>query len=473
MAEIHAGAIGRIADHNRNAMQRTAVSYIVAIVDAVIITLAAVTSGFVYHQVMFGYMDQFAKNAAVGLVFAAGFVLLMVARGCYRPSALVFFSKQVVYILTSIFLLGTFLSLIVFLFGASETFSRGAIAIFAGTSTVGVLMTRLAWARYIREAMTRGTVQKKRILLIRAGHAVEESYGGDLDHLGLEVVRILDLDAVHRPEDLLANVRVAMSHKVSDIYVMTEGISRSSLEASIKQLRTLPVPVHFVLDPFISQFAALPGTTFGDTTIVELQRAPLNLVERYIKRGFDIAVASLALLAFAPLMMFVAIAVKLDSRGPVFFRQKRQGFNNEPFEILKFRSMTVMESEGAVTQAVRDDIRITRVGKFIRSTSVDELPQFWNVLFGDMSVVGPRPHALSQEDHYDQLIARYAFRRHVKPGITGWAQINGHRGATPTVSSMEDRLEHDLWYMHHWSLWLDIRITLRTFGAMFDRSAAF
>lgn len=473
MVEVHAGSIEKTARSNRSVMQRSFVSYLVAAFDAVIIIAAAIASGIAYHYVAFGYIDSFEKYFALGMVYAAGFVLLMVAKGYYKPSVLIFLSKQIVYIIGSSFLLGTFLALIVFLIGASDALSRGAIALFAGTSTLGVIVTRLGWAYYIREATSRGTVQKKKILLIRAGDQPDAGYETDLDDLGLEAVRTLDLASVSEPADLLGSVRIAMSQKVSDVYVMTGGIPRDTLQAMIRQLRTLPVPVHFVLDPFVGQFAALPSNTFGDTTIVEMQRAPLNLAERYIKRGFDIVMASIALFFFAPLMLLVAIAIKLDSRGPVFFKQQRQGFNNEPFEILKFRSMSVMESTGAMTQAVKDDVRVTRVGKFIRSTSVDELPQFWNVLVGHMSVVGPRPHALSQEDHYDQLIARYAFRRHVKPGITGWAQINGHRGATPTVSSMEDRLEHDLWYMHHWSLWLDIRITLRTFGAMFDRSSAF
>nr|WP_314262194.1 exopolysaccharide biosynthesis polyprenyl glycosylphosphotransferase [uncultured Devosia sp.] len=473
MVEANAGAIDRIAGRSRGAMHRSAVSYLVATLDAAIITVAAIASGIAYHWVMFGYIDTYEKYLAIGLVFAAGFVLLMVAKGYYKPSVLIFFSRQLVYIVASSFLLATFLALIVFLVGASDTFSRGAVAIFAATSTMCVMASRLGWAHYIREATTRGTVQKKKILLIHAGGQPASNHQAELDDLGLDAVRVLDLDKVGEHCDLLASVSAAMSQKVSDIYVMTDGISRDALQDVIRQLRTLPVPVHFVLDSFVSQFVPLPGIAFGDTTIVEMQRAPLNLAERYIKRGFDIAVASLALLFFGPLMMFVALAIKLDTRGPVFFRQQRQGFNNEPFEILKFRSMSVMESSGAITQAVKDDVRVTRVGRFIRSTSVDELPQFWNVLVGHMSVVGPRPHALSQEDHYDQLIARYAFRRHVKPGITGWAQINGHRGATPTVSSMEDRLEHDLWYMHHWSIWLDIRITLRTFGAMFDRSSAF
>ena len=152
------------------------------------------------------------------------------------------------------------------------------------------------------------------------------------------------------------------------------------------------------------------------------------------------------------------------------FAQSRKGYNGRAFRILKFRSMTVMEDGGNVRQATRNDPRVTRVGGFIRSTSLDELPQFWNVLRGDMSVVGPRPHAMAHDDLYGTLIAQYATRRNVKPGLTGWAQISGCRGETPTLDRMADRVQHDLWYINNWSFWLDVKIVLLTMRTMLDRS---
>ncbi|PZO72916.1 MAG: polyprenyl glycosylphosphotransferase, partial [Mesorhizobium amorphae] len=138
----------------------------------------------------------------------------------------------------------------------------------------------------------------------------------------------------------------------------------------------------------------------------------------------------------------------------------------KPYRILKFRSMSVMEDGDEVRQATRADKRVTRVGAFIRSTSIDELPQFWNVLHGEMSVVGPRPHAVAHDDVYDTLIVEYAARRHMKPGLTGWAQVKGCRGETPTVEAMQQRVTHDLWYIDNWSLWLDVKIVLRTVLAL-------
>jgi exopolysaccharide biosynthesis polyprenyl glycosylphosphotransferase len=169
------------------------------------------------------------------------------------------------------------------------------------------------------------------------------------------------------------------------------------------------------------------------------------------------------LLACIPLLAAAAVAIKFDSPGPIIFRQRRNGFNGKVFVIYKFRSMTVLEDGPAIVQASKGDRRTTRIGKFLRQSSVDELPQLLNVIKGDMSLVGPRPHALAHDDKYGQQIANYAFRHHVKPGITGWAQVNGYRGETRRVEHMAKRIELDLWYINNWSIVLDLKILLRTF----------
>jgi exopolysaccharide biosynthesis polyprenyl glycosylphosphotransferase len=181
-----------------------------------------------------------------------------------------------------------------------------------------------------------------------------------------------------------------------------------------------------------------------------------------IKRMTDLTIAALALLFLLPLLLVIALAVKLDSRGPVIFWQSRRGLNGEPFKILKFRTMTVQEDGSIVQQAKRGDIRVTRVGKWLRCTSLDELPQLINVLVGDMSLVGPRPHAIAHDEYYGQRIENYNARQAVKPGITGWAQVNGARGETPELDDMRRRVELDLWYVHRRSLGLDLRIIVLT-----------
>ncbi len=195
---------------------------------------------------------------------------------------------------------------------------------------------------------------------------------------------------------------------------------------------------------------------------IEIQRAPLGGTQRFVKRMMDIALASLAFIFFLPIMTLTAIAIKLDSPGPVIFRQNRKGFNGKQFVIFKFRTMAVQENGPAVVQATRNDARVTTIGRLLRSASIDELPQLLNVLKGDMSLIGPRPHALAHDNYFESVLSDYAFRHHVKPGITGWAQCNGARGATPSIEHISERVKLDLWYINNWSLWLDIHILIKT-----------
>ncbi len=195
---------------------------------------------------------------------------------------------------------------------------------------------------------------------------------------------------------------------------------------------------------------------------IEIQRAPLSGAQRLVKRAMDIVVACVALIFFLPIMALTAIAIKLDSPGPVIFRQNRKGFNGRQFVIFKFRTMAVQENGPAIIQATREDSRVTTIGRLLRSSSIDELPQLLNVLKGDMSLIGPRPHALAHDNYFESILSDYAFRHHVKPGITGWAQCNGARGATPSIEHISERVKLDLWYINNWSLWLDIQILIKT-----------
>jgi putative colanic acid biosynthesis UDP-glucose lipid carrier transferase len=191
------------------------------------------------------------------------------------------------------------------------------------------------------------------------------------------------------------------------------------------------------------------------------------------KRAIDIALAVIALLLLGPLMLATAVAVKLSSPGPVFFRQRRYGLNGEEINVYKFRSMSVCEDGAVVTQATAGDRRITRLGRFLRRSSLDELPQIVNVLAGKMSFVGPRPHAIAHNEQYRKLISGYMIRHKVRPGITGWAQVNGLRGETDTVEKMRARIAYDIDYMNNWSLWLDLRILARTAMLVFRDDRAY
>ena len=204
-------------------------------------------------------------------------------------------------------------------------------------------------------------------------------------------------------------------------------------------------------------FPALDGLTLA---FPERRDRPRNRLAA--KRRLDLVLAGILVVVLAPLLALIALAIRLDSKGPVFFAQRRTGLGGRTFVIRKFRSMHVMEDGANVAQATEHDVRITRVGRILRKLSLDELPQLFNVLSGEMSLVGPRPHALAHDDYFGARISNYAVRFAAKPGITGWAQVNGARGATPTLDSMQARINLDAWYVEHASWALDLKILLRT-----------
>jgi putative colanic acid biosynthesis UDP-glucose lipid carrier transferase len=196
---------------------------------------------------------------------------------------------------------------------------------------------------------------------------------------------------------------------------------------------------------------------------LDLSCSPMDGPPRLLKRLEDLILGTLIALLISPICVMIALAIRFTSHGPILFKQYRTGINGKRFKVYKFRSMVVhRENPGDVTQATRNDARITRVGAFLRRTSLDELPQFFNVLQGRMSIVGPRPHALSHNEYYKDLVESYMQRHKVKPGITGWAQVSGYRGETDTLEKMQKRVEYDLWYIDNWSLWLDLKIIFLT-----------
>ncbi len=215
-------------------------------------------------------------------------------------------------------------------------------------------------------------------------------------------------------------------------------------------------------------FASARLGELGKMITVELVSLPMTTADRVAKRGFDIVAASAGLILLLPLLVVVAIAIKIDSRGPVLFRQTRHGYNNAIFRVLKFRSMTTIEDGGAFTQAKKNDARVTHVGRVLRRTNIDELPQLINVLRGDMSIVGPRPHPVAMNLNFEQHISPLSRRHNVRPGITGWAQVNGYRGETDTLEKMQRRYECDIYYIDNWSFFLDMKIILMT---LFSKSA--
>jgi exopolysaccharide biosynthesis polyprenyl glycosylphosphotransferase len=246
------------------------------------------------------------------------------------------------------------------------------------------------------------------------------------------------------------------------VFLVMPWSDAATIKRCAEALLELPAEIHLGTEHILDRFEHITISRLGSMASLQLTRLPLSRLERITKRIFDLLVASVGLLLVTPILLIAAVLIKLEGPGPVFFLQQRHGFNQKPFRILKLRTMRTQDDGAVIPQARRDDPRVTRVGAFLRRWNIDELPQLFNVIMGDMSLVGPRPHALSHDREFEQRIAFYARRHNVKHGITGWAQIHGLRGATDTDDKLRRRIELDLYYIDNWSLTLDLQIMLRT-----------
>lgn len=254
----------------------------------------------------------------------------------------------------------------------------------------------------------------------------------------------------------------ARTHGVTSIYIALPLSNVPRIGELVGELRDTTASIYFVPDVFAFDLVQGRLIEINGMPAISVCDTPFHGMDAVMKRATDVVLASLALLVLAPLMVLIGIAVKLTSAGPILFRQRRYGLHGEEIMVYKFRSMTVCEDGPVVSQATKQDRRVTPLGRILRSTSLDELPQLLNVLEGKMSVVGPRPHAVAHNEQYRKLINGYMIRHKVRPGITGLAQVNGLRGETETVDKMRDRVRFDLDYLSHWSPWLDVKIIFKT-----------
>jgi len=256
------------------------------------------------------------------------------------------------------------------------------------------------------------------------------------------------------------------------IYIALPVEARSRMLRLLDELSDSATPIRLLPDYFTTNLLHSKFIEIADNPVLCIYDSPFSADHAFIKRIEDLLLGSIILTLISPILLAIAAAVKLTSKGPVLFKQTRYGLKGEKILVWKFRSMTVCEDGDTVTQATRGDSRYTKIGEFLRKTSLDELPQFFNVLQGTMSIVGPRPHAVAHNEQYRTLIPGYMLRHMIKPGITGWAQINGWRGETNTIYKMRKRVEFDLEYMREWSLWLDLKIIFFTiFRAFTDKNA--
>ncbi len=467
LAPVDAGQ-GRWHATNRVRIPYEAIEPIALTTDFVLIVVVSMACGLGYHLAAFHSLGDPRHYLGIGAVVALLITLVNQVRGLYRPTELMSLWTQGRDLCIAWFVVIGFLIFIAFSLKISEVFSRGALLTFTLGGLTALLAVRAAWSGYLVTALRHGHFSQRKVILIKEEKSpADQSLIDDLSKHGLSISQTYSLTSADFGQESLqqlvaSTTESARSSDIEDIVIAFDWSRLPAAREIINALQSLPLQVRLVVDPTAADLINQPRQRFGATLAIQVRQPPLTWTDRIVKRSFDFLFASVGLIALCPLFVLVAILIKLDSSGPVLFRQTRCGYNTRRFEIYKFRSMNVLENADVVTQARRFDNRVTRVGRFLRSTSIDELPQLWNVLRGEMSIIGPRPHAVAHDTEYHKLIGNYAFRRHVKPGLTGWAQVSGCRGETATVESMAERVSYDLWYIDNWSIWLDAKIVLKT-----------
>ena len=465
----------------RTPIARAVYGDIVQVVDFLAVTAASIAVALVYHDYVLVAQLDAQRYVAAGLVGATGVTTLLRRDGLYDFERLISSSQAVRAVLGR--WLMVILGLIAFGFAlkVTESFSRAWLFGWTGSSATILILTRIIAAMILRRTVREGGVFSRRIAVIGKTRAAEKfkelAETGDhaVSVVGVYDVNIKDASTTHAFEltgNLAALVRAARAGDIDDIVIALPDAASSDLNALISRLSILPVSIAICPNEHWLNHTGGELVRIGTAPLLNLYRRPLEGWGGFVKTLEDKLLGSIAFLLAAPAILAIAAAIRLQGSGPVFFRQKRHGFNNEVFTIYKFRTMIVAEDGERVEQAKAGDARVTPLGRVLRRYSLDELPQLINVLRGEMSLVGPRPHALAHNHAYAQTIANYSGRHKMKPGITGWAQVNGYRGETSETEKMAERVRYDLDYIDNWSLWFDLKILVFTIAAvLFPKNA--
>ncbi|WP_182178598.1 undecaprenyl-phosphate glucose phosphotransferase [Methylobacterium radiotolerans] len=424
---------------------------------------------------------------AIGMI-AVITVTLIQASGGYRVAAFRSFFKSAIRLIAAWSMTFLMVAAGLVLAKVADHYSRLWLATFFGTGLAALLLGRFVLFRII-DAQTRAGRFDRRTAIVGGGQPAEDLIAAleTQSESGIRIVGVFDDRNADRSSDVVAghpklgNVDDLVAyarHARLDLIVFTIPITAEArILQMLAKLWVLPIDIRLSAHAAKLRLRPRSYSYLGSVPVLDVFDRPIADWDVVVKALFDRCVGLMMLLALSPLMLAIALAVKLTSRGPVLFRQKRHGFNNELIEVYKFRSMYVDQCDaGAARMVTRGDPRVTPVGRFIRKTSLDELPQLFNVLMGDLSLVGPRPHALQAKAAntlYDQVVDGYFARHKVKPGITGWAQVNGWRGETDTSEKLQRRVEHDLYYIENWSVLLDLQILLTTPFALFRTENAY
>lgn len=452
---------------------RKMVSDLMALSEVGLIVFCGVITKIAYIDWYLGDSPPLAPYLSVAILGAIFAYIQFKKHGLYKVEFIIDSRRVAKRILLGLCFTFLFLIAIGYLIKDAHFYSRGWLLTWFVTSYCTLIITRQIAMSGINKLVSQGYFQRS-VAIYGAGSLGQRLFDFLLetkDEYAMVTVGMFDDQVSHQEqqrsnlpllgglEDLIA---IARNYPVDRIIIALPASSDERITHIFERLSLLPCDVH--LCPDIASFNLnRPSINYiGPLGLLEVQTKPIGEWNRVTKFLLDYIGSMLALIALSPVYLLTALAIKLDSTGPVFFRQRRHGFNHEIIDVLKFRTMSVMENGSEFSQATPNDRRVTRVGKFLRRTSIDELPQFWNVLRGEMSIVGPRPHAIAHNEQFFSVFQDYAKRHKVKPGITGWAQVNGYRGETNTEDKMRKRVNYDLDYIKNWTIWFDLKIMLYT-----------
>ena len=432
------------------------------------IVAVAIATGIAYHLAVYGTAGRYENYAAVGSLAGLSYGMAFLVRDEYGLDNLLEGRRTNGRLFLVWNLAFAALAVIGFLTKSTAIFSRGWLVLFYATGLLAVIVLNMTLNRSLGLLIERGLVMRRRIMIVGSDDDIQRLEREFADgttsvhvaaRVSLPASQPADFDFAATLEAAAGNAR---SLSIDDVVISSAWSHGEFIERAISAFSLLPVVIHLGAGGLISRFKDARISRFGRATTLSLTRQPIGPFGVATKRAFDLTAGGLALVLLLPLFALIAALIKWDSPGPVFFRQRRRGFNLEEFAIWKFRTMMTMEDGDVVRQATANDQRVTRLGRLLRKYSLDELPQLFNVIKGEMSLVGPRPHALAHDRFFEKRIAMYPRRLNVKPGITGWAQVNGYRGATDTDEAMGQRVSHDLYYIDNWSLTFDMHIVLLT-----------
>jgi putative colanic acid biosynthesis UDP-glucose lipid carrier transferase len=450
------------------ARNATRLESVVRFTDVLLLYAAGVLADALLHPSDAGMMS--ATHTAV-LYFCSTLAVVVLPQfalySSWRGRSLTLMAGHALLAILVILVTGTLFGFMIRQLGAlSLTWMFGWLVL----ALFGFLINR--WVLYgVLSGLRKRGINSKRVIIVGYGNTGRELHQRALAQhwTGYHVVAAYSgdssvaLDAPIESLLVLEDIPEAVArHQAHEVWITLPIAETAQLRQLQALLGNTLVDIRWVPDVAAVSILTQRTVEFLGMPVVELNHPASTGAPGIIKDIFDRIFAAFVLILLAPLFIAIALAIRIDSPGPILFRQPRLGLNGQHIQILKFRSMRVHQEVDRVTQATRNDPRITAIGQFLRRTSLDELPQFFNVLMGEMSVVGPRPHAIPHNDLNKDKLAMYMQRHRVKPGITGWAQINGHRGETDTDEKMAHRVQFDLYYIQHWSFWMDLKIILWT-----------